>query len=144
MRSQDRLAIRRAFGGSSYTFESDVYDSDVAIRFRKQLDFAIEWSSAMNRELNWDGTNGAVRNARLFAPLQTEAAINPSGIGHTDDPTRLAGSIADEQFDSMGTNCLVAQVLPSVLDNQRISMLLAITEPDHAKTAPNNQAHGDE
>ncbi len=65
----------------------------------------------MNCELYWDGSDVAGRNDRLFAMLQTEAAVKPSVAGHTQDAAGSVGSIADAQFERMAAQRLFAEFL---------------------------------
>lgn len=98
----------------------------------------------MNPVLYRNTSNAAGRNDHLFAVLQTEAAVWPSGRGHADEVDRLAGSIAEVQFESMIADRLLAEILLPTRDDLRVSIQPAIAGPDHAKAAPNKQTHGEE
>lgn len=59
--------------------------------------------------------------------------------GHTEYAARLAGSIADAQFEDMDAERLFAEVLLLVLHDQGVSLLPAIDGPNQAKAAANEQ-----
>lgn len=142
-RSKRRLAIRRTLRGDADAFERYARSPD-AVVFQEQFGLALEWPRSVNRELYGDRNRAAGWYHRRFAMLQTEAAVWPSLSGHAEDTVRLAGSIPDAQFQSMGARRLFAEVLLWILDDQYISILPAVAGPDQAKAAPSKQHHGEQ
>jgi hypothetical protein len=97
----------------------------------------------MYSKLNRAGSSATRRYNDRFVGLQTEAAVLPTDIRHTHDPTRLAGCVTDTHFEGMDAERLLAEVSFHFLDDQA-SLLQIFLIGEHEKAVPNKKTHSDE